>query len=170
MTDENNTPSEDDERVVRLGRASDEPTAHLIAQTLERAGYRARAAGFETIASQIVPGSSQFTVDVLIHEGDYEAARALIEGAPTSELAVDDKRRCVVCRYDMANPASPVCPECGTDLEALGGVRQRFIFDAPPRDPSLLKNPGALLGLIVLIALPVSCLGYAVYTLITGSA
>lgn len=154
--------------MVRLGRAADEASAHIIAHAIENAGYTARVAGFSTIASQIVPGSSQFTVDVLVHEGDYNDARSLIEGAPTSNLAVDDSGQCVVCRYDMSGAAAAICPECGTDLEALGGVRRRFIFDPPPGDHSLLRNPGALLGLLVLIALPISCIGYAIYELITG--
>lgn len=113
-----------------------------------------------------MPGSSQFTIEVLVLEGDYDNARAILEQAMIGDLAVDTKNRCVICRYDMTGAVSAICPECGTDLEALGGVRRSFLIDPPPGDHSLLRNPGAMLGLLVLLMLPVSCVGYALYELI----
>ena len=83
---------------------------------------------------------------------------------------MDGRGRCLVCRYDMSGSTSGVCPECGTDLRILRGAERGFVFDPPPRSVSLMRNPGALLGLLVLIGLPVSCVGYAVYQLVLGLA
>ncbi|MFI4897529.1 MAG: hypothetical protein ACIARR_06865 [Phycisphaerales bacterium JB059] len=132
--------------MVRLGRAASEPIAHLLAQAIERAGLGVRVAGLDTIASQIVPGSSQHTIEVLVYEDEYERAKATAEDALERAIA----------------------PGRGDGVIAPGRGAQGFTFDPAPGGGSLWRNPGALIGLLVLVGLPTSCLGYAVYELALG--
>jgi hypothetical protein len=158
-----------DRRVVRLGRAASEPIAHLLAQAIEGEGLGVRVAGLGTIASQIVPGSSQHTIEVLVYEDEYESAKAAAWGALDGATSPETRRTCHACGAEMdGSGRGDHCPACGGVARDRSGSDRGFTFDPAPGSGSLIRNPGALLGLLVLAGLPASCVGYVVYQLILG--
>lgn len=128
-----------------------------------------RVAGLGTIASQIVPGSSQHTIEVLVYEDEYESAKAAAWGALDGAISPETRRTCHACGAEMdGSGRGDHCPACGGVARDRSGSDRGFTFDPAPGSGSLIRNPGALLGLLVLAGLPASCVGYVVYQLILG--
>ncbi len=111
----------------------------------------------------MVFSGGQFSIEVLVFDRDYEASRALIKALPAGERALDAKGQCVLCRYDMTGIDAPICPECGADLDELGGVERYFRLAPAPGEGRLIQNFGAVLGAGVLLMLVLSFIAVLIY-------
>lgn len=73
------------ERLVRLAVAEDPATAEVWRDALEQAGIRSLVRNVDTLAAW--SGGAALTLELLVLEGDVEAARAIVDAEPAPQQA-----------------------------------------------------------------------------------
>jgi len=149
------------EDIVTLGSTSNEVDAHLLADALRGAGIDARA--MDAHAGGALPFSNLFPASILVRAGDYAGARELVERILAERQSARSYSRCPACTYTREGlRAETLCPECGTDLEALARLPRGFQFARPPGSGRVVRSLGAVVGLLALLAIGALAIALAV--------
>ena len=134
----------------------------MVKAVLEDAGIPAAVVGEHT-ASTLQHLGSIVSVTVLVQRGDYDRAVAAIDEAI---LGVGAPMRCSACGYDLGGlEEQERCPECGAryvDLRRRITLAQR---PGPPGETSVVARLGAIIGILVLLAIVVAVAAFVMFEL-----